>query len=805
MAYLNESGLRTLWQKILAKNSATLTSANSYTDEALEALKIGGRNLLRGTQYWDSAYWDISSKASIDGEILTLDGSALTSGYTEIWQKVNLTAGKTYTLSVDFIEQIASASGRKVNIFAYDMNSAVSGRTHNIINEDTPIIGKHSGTFTVPEGSSEFRIYIRAYSSAAFKIKNVQLEEGEKATAWEPAFEDLIEYTDEAIADITPNSIGAVSQTDFNALEIGGRNMLLSSKDLPTTTSSSDITAYQIGNTDQSRVVGDDGYAQLHWTLSGLTSSLWKAVYTPVYKLPDGWQGRKVVISAWVYADDWSTLDDGMYWTVNLSTGNRTRTHYKSIEMLLAGGALHATNGHGDTPTNGAWKRVWTTWDLTESKLNGSGTFANNTHIYITFSVVTNGILAIKQPKLEFGTRPTDWTPATEDMDISIVPIEKGGTGATTTAEARTNLEITPANIGAVNKTGDTMTGSLYFKNGTSGASTMQIGIYNDNVPLIKYTDADGNVYNTLAMQPYGTQLGRPLLVESGGTGATDALDAFIKLSHRTDGAALTSGSLNDLRDPGFYAVNGLTDGPSDAKAAGNLLVLPYRLTGNINPVQLYFTHYAGNTGEVYFRHYYGAGSTWKEWHKLYSDLSTISVDSLINSDTSSLKVNMNNGAPLISGQKNNVINWAIGRASATDNSLKVHYYNENGNWISSGTLLDSGNYSNYLGTWTTLWSGTLTVGNTATLSSAASNYKMLCVEIEGTKTEVIPWDGQNTHAGFSRKAINYNNEVAEAVADLQFTGTTAKLDYCYGFAHKANGSHTPMTTQDVTAIYGYK
>jgi len=39
--------------------------------------------------------------------------------------------------------------------------------------------------------------------------------------------------------------------------------------------------------------------------------------------------------------------------------------------------------------------------------------------------------------------------------------IPYGGTGATTPAEARTNLEITPANIGAVSKTGDIMTGTL--------------------------------------------------------------------------------------------------------------------------------------------------------------------------------------------------------------------------------------------------------------------------------------------------------------------------------------------------------
>lgn len=44
---------------------------------------------------------------------------------------------------------------------------------------------------------------------------------------------------------------------------------------------------------------------------------------------------------------------------------------------------------------------------------------------------------------------------------INAVPIAQGGTGATTASGARTNLEITPANIGALSLTGGTMTGAI--------------------------------------------------------------------------------------------------------------------------------------------------------------------------------------------------------------------------------------------------------------------------------------------------------------------------------------------------------
>lgn len=88
----------------------------------------------------------------------------------------------------------------------------------------------------------------------------------------------------------------------------------------------------------------------------------------------------------------------------------------------------------------------------------------------------------------------------------------------------------TPAEIGAVSKTGDTMTGKLYMKTNADGKSTMTISVYNDKVPTIAYTDADGNRVNVLAMQSYGTELGAPLLISNGGTGATSKEDALVKL-----------------------------------------------------------------------------------------------------------------------------------------------------------------------------------------------------------------------------------------------------------------------------------
>lgn len=98
---------------------------------------------------------------------------------------------------------------------------------------------------------------------------------------------------------------------------------------------------------------------------------------------------------------------------------------------------------------------------------NGTGNVKNvATANGALFATMTNGAASFGTlPIAQGGTGATTVAAARAGLGLGntdgALPIANGGTGSTDAASARTALGITPANIGAVAKSGDTMTGHL--------------------------------------------------------------------------------------------------------------------------------------------------------------------------------------------------------------------------------------------------------------------------------------------------------------------------------------------------------
>lgn len=144
-------------------------------------------------------------------------------------------------------------------------------------------------------------------------------------------------------------------------------------------------------------------------------------------------------------------------------------------------------------------------------------------------SSVRDGNIIVKQSNAETGNAYYS--------SIITVPVANGGTGAATAADARTNLGITPANIGAATSghthslSGDAFTSYLPMSKGGTGSAIL--GNTTDGYIIRKWSSDDGTPYL------YGAE---KLGIANGGTGATTASAARTNLGMGC--TTLWSGSL---------------------------------------------------------------------------------------------------------------------------------------------------------------------------------------------------------------------------------------------------------------------
>lgn len=180
--------------------------------------------------------------------------------------------------------------------------------------------------------------------------------------------DDLGDQINEAQAtlDLIPGQI----KMAVKEVSMGGTNILLKTKDMPNA-SDTGFGVWQYDN-GASRELGSDGFAQANISLSGVTTSDNVVLLSPESELPDGWQGRQITVSAWVHADNWTLLSQGLDMRVCLTKGDGdTAYRWAQLRMLEAGGAP-GVDMEGDAPANGKWKRIWGTLELTQEGMSGS-------------------------------------------------------------------------------------------------------------------------------------------------------------------------------------------------------------------------------------------------------------------------------------------------------------------------------------------------------------------------------------------------------------------------------------------------
>ena len=202
----------------LKADSATLsvmeTNLKQYTNNAVDGINIGGRNLLRNTNQ-GAVNWDWSMQTGgktveeyLDGGVravkMTRD-AVEQAGWSVITYAISedtyahLEPNTEYTLSFDYKPSVATANGIMFAIKKFTGADAASGDggywKEIPANEWTHVSGQFTTAEEIPAYElNSYCVYITRLPTTVNSVhifKNLKLEKGNKATDWSPAPEDV--------------------------------------------------------------------------------------------------------------------------------------------------------------------------------------------------------------------------------------------------------------------------------------------------------------------------------------------------------------------------------------------------------------------------------------------------------------------------------------------------------------------------------------------------------------------------------------------------------------------------------------
>lgn len=204
-----------------------------------------------------------------------------------------------------------------------------------------------------------------------------------------------------------------VSSTETNLanLEIGGRNLVLRSKDF----TSGDDYWYINGNYRKS--IDDDGFTVVSISRSGAGLE-WNRIIPHAF-IPVEEMHRGIIVSFDFMCDKVSELDRGCICALQTYNSGGGRIGWYESQDILSGTQCKLSAPLSD----GKWIRV----QVPFSEGNLKKTYGSSNAVAYTsvsLQLVSNGSIHFKKVKIEYGSKATDYTEAPEDVDQQITAVE---------------------------------------------------------------------------------------------------------------------------------------------------------------------------------------------------------------------------------------------------------------------------------------------------------------------------------------------------------------------------------------------
>lgn len=308
--------------------------------------------------------------------------------------------------------------------------STMQGQISSLISEDTTIKGNYDALLSRYNATVNTVDSMKTTIGEHTTILNSQNDSIVAVTTKANTIESNLAGTTQTVSEVKSNLSGTqervtkvetslsglitrVSSTETNLanLEIGGRNLVLRSKDF----TSGDDYWYINGNYRKS--IDDDGFTVVSISRSGAGLE-WNRIIPHAF-IPVEEMHRGIIVSFDFMCDKVSELDRGCICALQTYNSGGGRIGRYESQDILSGTQCKLSAPLSD----GKWIRVqvpFSEGDL--KKTYGSSDAVAYTSV--SLQLVSNGSIHFKKVKIEYGNKATDYTEAPEDVDQQITAAE---------------------------------------------------------------------------------------------------------------------------------------------------------------------------------------------------------------------------------------------------------------------------------------------------------------------------------------------------------------------------------------------
>lgn len=308
--------------------------------------------------------------------------------------------------------------------------STMQGQISSLISEDTTIKGNYDALLSRYNATVTTVDSIKTTISEHTTILNNQNDSITAVTTKANTIESNLAGTTQTISEVKSGLTGTqervtkvetslsglitrVSSTETNLanLEIGGRNLVLRSKDF----TSGDDYWYINGNYRKS--IDDDGFTVVSISRSGAGLE-WNRIIPHAF-IPVEEMHRGIIVSFDFMCDKVSELDRGCICALQTYNSGGGRIGWYESQDILSGTQCKLSAPLSD----GKWIRVQVPFSEEDlKKTYGSSDAVAYTSV--SLQLVSNGSIHFKKVKIEYGNKATDYTEAPEDVDQQITAAE---------------------------------------------------------------------------------------------------------------------------------------------------------------------------------------------------------------------------------------------------------------------------------------------------------------------------------------------------------------------------------------------